>query len=76
MLAKLLKDFEMLSNKVRFIEGIISEQIRINKVKRKDVIVALKNMGFKTATELDAILGVRQRVTVVVNNNPDNEDEV
>jgi DNA topoisomerase-2 len=65
MLAKLLKDFEMLSNKVRFINGIIKEEIKLNNKKRQVVIQMLKAKGFKTVTELDAILGVKQKVTVV-----------
>jgi DNA topoisomerase-2 len=38
MLAKLLKDYETLSNKVRFILGVISEEIKINKVKKRVII--------------------------------------
>jgi hypothetical protein len=35
MLAKLLKDYEILFNKVRFIQGVIAGNIKINKVKRQ-----------------------------------------
>ena len=38
MLSKLRKDFEILSNKVRFILGVINEEIKINRVKRKIVV--------------------------------------
>lgn len=65
LLAKLKKEFETISNKVRFILGIINEEIKLNKVKRKDVVLKLKSLGFKTVTELDQILGRRERVTVV-----------
>lgn len=38
MLAKLRKDCETLSNKVRFILAVIAEEIRINKVKRRLIV--------------------------------------
>lgn len=38
LLAKLRKDVETISNKVRFILGVINEEIKINKVKKKIVI--------------------------------------
>jgi len=34
MLAKLQKEYEILFNKVQFIQAIISETLKINKVKR------------------------------------------
>jgi len=61
MLAKLLKDYETLSNKVRFILGVISEEIKINKVKKRVIIQRLKNLGFKTQSELNEILPERKK---------------
>jgi DNA topoisomerase-2 len=38
LLARLRKEVETIANKVRFILGVISEEIKVNRVKRKDVI--------------------------------------
>jgi DNA topoisomerase II len=42
MLARLQKEFQTLLNKVRFIQGVISEEIKINRVKRKEIVKRLR----------------------------------
>jgi DNA topoisomerase-2 len=42
MLKKLQKDVETISSKVRFILGVINEEIKVNKVKRQMVIKKLR----------------------------------
>lgn len=69
MLAKLLKDCTTLENKVRFILGVVNEEIKINKVKRKIIVQTLKAMGFKTKSEIDTILKETKKVTVVLNDD-------
>lgn len=68
MLAKLKKEYETLSNRVRFILGVISEEIKINKVKRRVLIQKLKSLGFNTISELNTILNENKKVTVVQNS--------
>jgi len=65
LLAKLKKELETISNKVRFILAIINEEIKINRVKRKEVVKRLRLMGFNTHSELNMILNEKQKVTVV-----------
>lgn len=48
LLAKLRKEYETISNKVKFILGVISEEIKVNKIKKKVILQNLKRMGFKT----------------------------
>ena len=48
MLARLLKEYETLNNKVRFIQGVISGEIKVSRVKKRDFVNNLKKMGFKT----------------------------
>jgi len=64
LLAKLRKEFETIENKVRFILAIINEEIKLNKVKRKAVILQLRALGLKTATEINDILPEKKRVTL------------
>ena len=56
MLAKLLKDYEILFNKVRFIQAVIAGSIKINKVKRQQIMLKCQEIGLKTMVELNAIL--------------------
>ena len=65
LLAKLRKEFETISNKVRFILAVINEEIKINKVKRKLVLLKLREMGFSMHSELDEILPEKKKLTVV-----------
>jgi len=53
MLAKLQKEFQTLFNKVRFIQGVISEEIKINRVKKRAVVKRLRELGLKTHSELN-----------------------
>ena len=64
MLARLQKEFQTLSNKVRFIQGVISEEIKINRVKRKEIVKRLRQLGFKTHSELNEILPEKKRPSV------------
>jgi len=47
-LAKLLKDYEILFNKVKFIQAVISGTIQINKVKRQIIMIRCREIGLKT----------------------------
>jgi len=78
LLAKLQKEYEILSNKVRFIDGVVKDEIRVQKVKRKDVLQNLKRLGFKTISEINAILNEEKKTTVVIADGQDqqaNEEE-
>jgi len=48
MLARLLKEYELLFNKVRFIQAVIAGTIKINKVKRQAIMRQCKDLGLKT----------------------------
>jgi DNA topoisomerase-2 len=56
MMKKIKRDYEMLSNKVRFILGVIEEEIKVGRVKRKDIMKRLVELKFNTMTELNDIL--------------------
>jgi DNA topoisomerase II len=56
MLAKLQKDYEILFNKVKFIQAIISETLKINKVKRNVILQRLQELGLKPMSELNKIM--------------------
>ncbi len=47
-MARLMKEFQTLSNKVRFILGVISEEIKVNRVKKRVLVKRLKDLGFMT----------------------------
>ena len=64
LLAKLLKECETLRNKVRFIMGVISGEIKVSRVKKRDLVRNLKRMGFKTQSELNEILPEKKRPSV------------
>jgi len=64
LLARLLKECETLSNKVRFILGVISGEIKVSRVKKRDIVRNLKRMGFKTQSELNEILPEKKRPSV------------
>ena len=72
MLAKLQKEYQTLLNKVRFIQGVISEEIKINRVKRRDVVKRLRQLGLKTWSELNEILPEKKRPSVQA-TQPENE---
>ena len=56
MLARLMKEYEVLVNKVKFIQGVITESLRINKVKRKVLIESMVEFGLKPMSEIEAIM--------------------
>lgn len=56
MLARLEKEYEILVNKVKFIQGIISENLTINKVKRKVLIRNLITFELKPMSQIVAIM--------------------
>ena len=56
MLARLLQQYEVLVNKVKFIQGVISESLRINKAKRKELVRSLVAFGLKQISEINAIM--------------------
>ena len=56
MLARLLRDYEILVNKVRFIQLVISEELKINRVKKAVILVRLQEHGLKPMSWLKALL--------------------
>ena len=56
MLAKLLKDYEILFNKVKFIQAVIAGTIKINKVKRQQIMLKCKEIGLKSMVDLNKIM--------------------
>jgi DNA topoisomerase-2 len=72
LLAKLKKEWVLIDNKVKFILAIINEEITINKVKKKIIVAKLKQMGFKTMSEINEILPEKKKVTL---RQDDGEEE-
>lgn len=56
MLARLRREYEILVNKVKFIQGIIAESLKINKVKRKLLIKNMVQFGLKTMAVINDIM--------------------
>ena len=56
MMAHLIKEHDVLSNKVRFIQGVISEELKINRVKRKILILAMVEFGLKPMSKVNEIM--------------------
>lgn len=50
MLARLRKEYETLSNKVRFILDVINDVVRVQRVKKRAIVDKLKSMGYLTAS--------------------------
>ena len=69
LLAKLRKEYETLSNKVRFILGVINDEIKVSRVKKRVIVQNLKSLGFKTHSELQDILPEKKRPTVQEKND-------
>lgn len=55
LLARLTRDTEMLSNKVRFILMVVNGELIVSKKKKKVLVTELKTKGFLTKTELNGI---------------------
>lgn len=56
MLARLMKEYEILFNKVKFIQAIISETLKINKVKRAIIIQRVQELGLKPMSEINKLM--------------------
>eukprot|EP00931_Biecheleriopsis_adriatica_P084095 TRINITY_DN5779_c0_g2_i5.p1 TRINITY_DN5779_c0_g2~~TRINITY_DN5779_c0_g2_i5.p1 ORF type:complete len:1403 (-),score=411.44 TRINITY_DN5779_c0_g2_i5:164-4372(-) len=56
LVAKLTREKEILSNKARFILMVVKGELELRKRKKADILKDLQKRGFKTMTELDAIL--------------------
>lgn len=56
MLARLNKEYEILVNKVKFIQGVIAESLKINKVKRKILVKNMVDFGLKPMSAIHAIM--------------------
>lgn len=56
MLARLQKENEILVNKVKFIQGVINEQLRINRVKRKVLVRTMVEFGLAKISDINAIM--------------------
>lgn len=69
LLARLQKECETLSNKVRFILGVISGEIKVSRIKKIDIVKNLKRMGFKTQSQLNEILPEKKRPSVQQNSD-------
>jgi DNA topoisomerase-2 len=65
-LKKLLKELKTLENKARFIRAVIEEEVKLKRVKRRDIVVQLTAMKFLKQSQLDAILGQKRSTTLVV----------
>jgi len=55
LMAKLTRETQMLSNKVRFILAVVDGELIINKKKKAELVNELKKKGFYTKTDLDNI---------------------
>ena len=56
MLARLQREHELLVNKVKFIQGVISEEIQIRRVARKPLVQSLVAFGLKPISKINAIM--------------------
>lgn len=56
MLARLTKEYEILFNKVKFIQAIISETLKINKVKRSIILQRVVEIGLKPMSEINKVM--------------------
>ena len=56
MLARLRKEYEILVNKVKFIQAVIAESLKINRVKRKIIIRAMIEFGLKPMSKINEIM--------------------
>lgn len=56
MLARLNKEYEILVNKVKFIQGVIAENLKINRVKRKILVKNMVEFGLKPMSAIHAIM--------------------
>ena len=56
MLARLQKENEILVNKVKFIQGVIGDALKINKVKRKVLVRSMVDFGLAKISEINAIM--------------------
>ena len=52
-LAKLQRDYEILFNKVKFIQAVIAGTVTINKVKRQQIMLKCREIGLKTMDQLE-----------------------
>ena len=50
-----MKECEILKNKVRFIQAVVDEELKINKKKRNDIVQTLKEEGYWTMSRLNEI---------------------
>lgn len=71
MLQKLRRDYEILVNKVRFVRGVIAEEIQISKVKKQRILARLVEYGLKPMSELRAILD--ENPAFLKNENPNSK---
>merc|ERR1719356_1541043 len=56
LVRKITREKEILSNKARFILMVVEGELEIRKKKKADLLKELQKKGFKTMSELDAIL--------------------
>lgn len=56
MLGRLSLDYEILFNKVKFIQAVIAGKILLNNKKRQVIMKQCKSIGLKTWSELQSIM--------------------
>lgn len=75
LLKKLMKDYEMLSNKARFIKEVVEDELQVRRVKKKDLVQTMKQRGYKTQTELNAIFNEDANKPIAVLQNEQNQEQ-
>lgn len=70
LLARLEKECAILENKVRFILAVNAATIKISNVKRKVLVMKLKELEFMTMSEINEILPDRTSKTIVNTEDP------
>ena len=58
---------------MKFILGVISEEIKVKKVKKVLIIEQLRNLQFKTISEINSIL--KERIIKEVGRDEEEEDK-
>ena len=61
---------------MRFINGVVQGHIRVNNAKRKELVKLLRQMQFKTHSELEAILPEKKKLTVVQDDDEHKEESI
>lgn len=68
------KELDKLTNQARFVQMIIDEKLVISKKKKKDLIVELKQKGFKPIPKVAEAARAGETAPVVEEEEEDDED--